>query len=143
GRQEPVVKGGPADPDAADDAADAADDADDPAGAEAAERSADPSESRHGDSYVLLHGKSDVTMSGDTASIERARKLQQEAGGGDLLWVRHDGKEYVIRDAATLREVREIFRPQRELGAKQGELGTQQGELGARQGELGSRQGDL
>jgi beta-lactamase regulating signal transducer with metallopeptidase domain len=97
----------------------------------------------HGDPYVLLQGRDEVTMSGDTADVERARQQQRQAGGGDLLWLRRAGREYVIRDAATLREVREIFRPQAELGARQGELGAQQGELGARQGELGSRQGAL
>jgi len=127
-----ATAGEPSDPDDADDRAEAA----------AAERAERP-ERRHGDSYVLLGGDSHVTMSGDAASIERARKLQREAGGGDLLWVRRGGKEYVIRDAATLHEVREIFRPQEELGARQGKLGAQQGELGARQGELGSRQGEL
>ncbi len=95
------------------------------------------------DSYVLLHDGSDVTMSGDMESVERARALQRQAGGGDLLWVRHGGKEYQVRDAATLAEVRQIFRPQAELGARQGKLGGEQGELGARQGELGSRQGAL
>jgi bla regulator protein BlaR1 len=103
----------------------------------------DRSGRHHEDSFVLLHGGSDVTMSGDVASVDRARKLRQEAGGGDLLWVLHAGKEYVIRDAATLAEVREIFRPQAELGARQGKLGGEQGELGAKQGELGARQGAI
>src|SRR6202521_1500472 len=98
---------------------------------------------RNGEPYVFLRGDSHVTMNGDTASIDRARKLQREAGGGDLLWMRHGGKEYVIRDAATLEEVREIFRPQEELGARQGKLGAEQGELGGKQGELGGRQGEL
>ncbi len=97
----------------------------------------------HGDPYVLLQGRDEVTMSGDTADVAHARRQQRQAGGGDLLWLRRAGREYVIRDAATLREAREIFRPQAELGARQGELGAQQGELGARQGELGSRQGAL
>jgi beta-lactamase regulating signal transducer with metallopeptidase domain len=103
----------------------------------------DPGGRREDDAYVLLQHGSDVTMSGDIESVERARELQRRTGGGDLLWVRRQGKAYVIRDAATLREVREIFRPQQELGARQGALGARQGELGARQGALGGRQGAL
>ncbi len=99
----------------------------------------------NGDAYVLFHGggNAEMTMSGDTGDIERASELRRKAGGGELLWLRRGGREYVIRDAATLREVEEIFRPQRELGDKQGMLGDRQGKLGDKQGELGERQGEL
>lgn len=97
-----------------------------------------------GVSYVLFHGDGgSMTMSGDSDDVGRARELRRKAGGGDLMWLRRDGREYVIRDAATLREVREIFRPQEELGNRQGELGDRQGKLGDEQGQLGDRQGEL
>jgi Zn-dependent protease with chaperone function len=99
----------------------------------------------NGDAYVLFHGggNAEMTMSGDTGDIKRASELRRKAGGGELLWLRRGGREYVISDAATLREVEEIFRPQRELGDKQGMLGDRQGKLGDTQGELGERQGEL
>jgi bla regulator protein blaR1 len=100
--------------------------------------------SQHGDgeSYVFLYGDGSSTMSGSMSDIDRAKKLRGSEGG-DILWFRHGGKEYVVRDAATLKEIREIFKEQGELGRRQGELGGQQGKLGAQQGELGGRQGAL
>jgi bla regulator protein BlaR1 len=76
-------------------------------------------------------------------STRHIKSLQRKAGGGELLWFRRGGKEYLVRDAATLKRVAEIFAPQTELGRQQGELGAKQGALGAQQGELGSRQGKL
>jgi bla regulator protein BlaR1 len=100
--------------------------------------------SRHGDgeSYVLLHGDNSASMSGSMSDIDKAKKLRGN-GGGDILWFRHAGKEYVVHDAATLKAAREVFKEQEELGRKQGELGEQQGKLGGRQGELGGKQGAL
>jgi beta-lactamase regulating signal transducer with metallopeptidase domain len=97
----------------------------------------------HGDVYVLLHGQNDVMMSGSTEDFDRTRELRRKTGGGDILWTRRDGKQYVVRDPATLQAVRELFRPQAELGDQQGKLGDQQGKLGDEQGQLGDRQGEL
>lgn len=99
---------------------------------------------RSGDtlSYVLLSpGSRSATMSGSTDDMHRARALR--SGQEGLLYLRHRGTAYVIRDAATLRRAEAIFTPQKALGAQQGELGSRQAALGQRQAALGMRQAEL
>jgi bla regulator protein blaR1 len=98
--------------------------------------------SDNGDSYVLLYGNGSSTMSGSWRDMEKAKRLRGDSKE-PFLWFERDGREYVVRDAAVLKQVREIFRPQMELGAQQGALGARQGELGSRQGALGAQQGAL
>jgi hypothetical protein len=98
-------------------------------GAEAADRT----------SYVLMtSGSRNTTMSGSTDDLRRARSLRSAQEG--LLYVRHDGAEYVVRDAATLRRAEAIFAPQKALGARQAALGSRQAALGAEQARLGAEQ---
>jgi bla regulator protein blaR1 len=94
-------------------------------------------------SYVLYveQGRHNATMSGSSSDMDKASRLRR--GGEPLLWFRLGSKEYVVRDAAVLREAEEIWRPVSRLGEQQGELGAQQGALGARQGELGRKQGEV
>ncbi|HEY0510736.1 MAG TPA: M56 family metallopeptidase [Thermoanaerobaculia bacterium] len=97
-----------------------------------------------GEDYVLIYGgdRDSVTMSGSTDELARVRRLQGSSRES-LFWFRHGGKEYVIRDAAFLKQAEALFKVQAELGARQGELGGRQGALGARQGALGAKQGAL
>jgi bla regulator protein BlaR1 len=91
--------------------------------------------------YVMFINDHNTTMSGSMRDIERARRYRRS--GERLLWFRHDGREYVIRDPQILDEVAALWVPVGELGEKQGKLGSEQGELGAKQGELGARRGRL
>jgi beta-lactamase regulating signal transducer with metallopeptidase domain len=91
--------------------------------------------------FVFFLDDDQSTSSGSTADVERARRFR--SGGGQLLWFRQDGREYIVRDPAVLREVQDIWRPVSELGAEQGKIGAQQGALGARQGDIGAKQGAL
>lgn len=92
--------------------------------------------------YVLLtEGSHSSTMSGSMDDLRRARALR--VADESLLYVRHQGGAYVIRDPATLRRADAIFEPQRILGIQQGELGSRQSALGRRQGALGAEQGRL
>jgi hypothetical protein len=92
--------------------------------------------------YVLIsNGDHGTTMSGswsDGRNVERLRR-----GNERLLWFRHNGKEFVVRDAAALDEAERINRPMAEIGAKQGAIGAQQGAIGAKQGEVGAKQGEI
>jgi beta-lactamase regulating signal transducer with metallopeptidase domain len=97
----------------------------------------------NGDSYVLLYGDDNsATMSGSTDDLKRVKRMRTNSHE-DFLWFRHDGKEYVVRDAALLKQVKDLSKAQGELGGRQGELGGRQGALGAKQGSLGARQGAL
>ncbi|HXU45985.1 MAG TPA: M56 family metallopeptidase [Thermoanaerobaculia bacterium] len=96
--------------------------------------------SDRGDGFVILTGD-DTTMSGSSHDVAKAKAARH--GQEPLLWFEKGGKEYVVRDAATVEAARKLFEPQGELGARQGELGGRQGELGAKQGELGAKQGAL
>lgn len=96
------------------------------------------SDARNG--FALFDGDS-VTMNGTSRDIATAQHLRR--GNESLLWVRRDGKSYVIRDAATLARAKAIYAPVSTLGEAQGKLGGRQGELGGRQGALGARQGAL
>ena len=98
--------------------------------------------SNDGEPYVFLSGDGSITMSGSSDEVGKVKQLQGSSKGG-LLWFRRGGKEYVIRDAALLKQAKELFKAQAELGARQGELGGRQGALGAKQGELGAKQGSL
>ncbi|HEV8578320.1 MAG TPA: M56 family metallopeptidase [Thermoanaerobaculia bacterium] len=96
-----------------------------------------------GDSWILLYGNDSASMmSGDMDDFRKLKRLRGDSKEA-ILWFRHDGREYVVRDPAVLKQAEEIFKPQMELGARQGALGARQGELGAKQGALGARQGQL
>ena len=94
------------------------------------------------DAWMLLHDRDSSTMNGSVEDIERVRERYQR-GDEPLLWVRRDGKEWIVRDPALLRRAEELFAPMRELGAKQADLGAKQAELGARQANLGAKQAEL
>lgn len=98
----------------------------------------------HGDSYVLMYGGSDnsVTMSGSTDDLQKVKRLRGNSKDG-ILWFQRNGKEYVVRDPALLKQAQDLYKPVAELGAKQGELGARQGALGGQQGALGAKQGAL
>lgn len=95
---------------------------------------------RNGDAYVLIYDD-EVTMAGHSDDIRIARTLQQ--GKAPVLWLREDGKQYIVRDLPTLERLKAAHAPMQALGAQQGRLGEQQGALGERQGALGTKQGEL
>jgi beta-lactamase regulating signal transducer with metallopeptidase domain len=92
--------------------------------------------------YVVFVDESRTTMSsGSTADIEHARRHRQ--GSERLMWFRHNGREYVVRDPRVVEQVIAIWHPVSELGNEQGRVGGEQGALGAKQGAIGAKQGEL
>jgi beta-lactamase regulating signal transducer with metallopeptidase domain len=89
--------------------------------------------------YALVTDGS--TMMSGSLSSQRLHALR--GSSPRLLWFRVDGREYVVRDEATVARALEITRPIREIGAAQGEVGSRQGAIGAQQGEVGARQGGI
>ncbi|MEA2336280.1 MAG: hypothetical protein QOE82_287 [Thermoanaerobaculia bacterium] len=68
------------------------------------------------DSYVLHFGRSNsTTISGSLEDFNAVRGTLS----GDYLWVRHNGRAYVITDRARLAEAWDYFAPQRELRPEQ------------------------
>ena len=96
------------------------------------------SQESKGEPYVIVSGDS-LTMSGSMQEAEQARTLRGKIRG-EYLWFLHDGKAYVVTDAATLERAKVLFRPQEELGRQQAALGAQQAALGEQQARLGQQQ---
>jgi multidrug efflux pump subunit AcrA (membrane-fusion protein) len=70
----------------------------------------------HHDSYVLHFGRGNsTTISGSLEDFDAVRGTLS----GDYLWIRHNGRAYVITDRARLAEAWDYFAPERELSAKQ------------------------
>ena len=97
------------------------------------------SEGHGGSKWVLSVGDTNIVNIDSDTDVTELR----HAYGRQFFWFRHDGRAYVVRDAATIHDLMDLYRPQFELGREQGELGGRQGALGRKQGELGSRQGEL
>src|SRR5260221_6060723 len=93
------------------------------------------------DAWVFVRDEDSVSMHGDTRDLESARSHLRESGPA-FLWFRRDGKAYIVREGAALKEIDELADQQGELGAVQGRLGKAQGELGRQQGQLGRQQGE-
>jgi len=98
--------------------------------------------SRHDgeDAYVLVQDGHNLM----DASLDDLREANRLAGdGGALLWFRHDGRRYVVRDPTALARFQALHAQSLRLAETQAALGDRQGDLGDRQGELGERMAQL
>ena len=91
------------------------------------------------DGETMVNGPGGV----DIDDVRAVGSFSRNAGGGDLLWFRYQGKDYYTRDAATIQEVSDIYGPIKELGRRQGEIGQHEGALGTQEGKLGQEEGNL
>jgi hypothetical protein len=110
------------------------------------------------DYVLLLEDNGSVTTSGSSADVERARRLKRP--GEPMVWLRQNGREYVIRDPETLRLIQavwndvhfpmaehskelahhsEAFAKHAELFAKHGLEMANQAMVGVKEGLLDSR----
>ncbi len=86
--------------------------------------------------YVLLLENGVTLANGTPGDYARAKALR--AGPQEqLFWFQRGGKEYVIRDAAILQQIKALFEPQRKLASEQAALGAKQAEQGKKQAEVG------
>jgi beta-lactamase regulating signal transducer with metallopeptidase domain len=98
-----------------------------------------------GAQFTIVSGNSSVSVSSDSFTISSggpsdvANSLRRNFPG-DFIWFIHDGKAYIIRDPATIKQAMDFFAPARELGRQQEQLGKQQEALGAQQEALGTKQ---
>ncbi|MDL5365834.1 M56 family metallopeptidase [Xanthomonas sp. NCPPB 2654] len=98
--------------------------------------------SRHDgeDAYVLVQDGHNLM----DASLDDLREARRLAGsGGELLWFRHDGRRYVVRDPAALARFEALHEQSLQLAEAQAELGDRQGDLGDRQADFGERMAEL
>ncbi|UKE73550.1 hypothetical protein [Xanthomonas graminis] len=78
------------------------------------------------------------------ASLDDLHEARRLAGDdGEILWFRHDGHRYVVRDPAALARFQALHAQTLDLVDAQAELGDQQGDLGERQADLGERMAEL
>ncbi|MCC4596526.1 M56 family metallopeptidase [Xanthomonas campestris pv. phormiicola] len=91
------------------------------------------------DAYVLVQDGHNLM----DASLDDLREARRLAGNGDLLWIRHDGHRYVVRDPDALAHFEALHAQTLDLADAQAELGDQLGDLGERQGDLGERMAEL
>jgi bla regulator protein blaR1 len=98
-----------------------------------------------GEQFTIVSGNSSVSVSSDNFTISTegssdvANSLRRNFPG-DFIWFIRDGKAYIIRDAATIKQAMDFFAPSRDLGHQQEALGKQQEALGAQQEALGAKQ---
>jgi beta-lactamase regulating signal transducer with metallopeptidase domain len=100
-----------------------------------------PQKQRQDLNYVMFLDDHHTSMSGSLSDVDRARRFRRP--NEQLLWFRHRGREFVVRDPALLAQVVDLWKPVNVIGEQQGRLGEQQGVLGEQQGKLGERQGKL
>lgn len=96
-----------------------------------------------GTSFIYIRGANTATlMSGSYDDVARVRKALKP--GERALWTRMaDGKEYLVRDTATLDELERIWKTATELAEQLGKLGEEQGKYGEQVGKLGEQVGKL
>ena len=84
---------------------------------------------RRGDAYILHSGKTNVTMMSNM-SIEKLVVMQKRFGDSEpYFWMRIDGRQYLIRDEAFLREARTLWAPIDALKPEQKELAAEERRL--------------
>jgi hypothetical protein len=87
--------------------------------------------SRNGDSYALVGGSGDnLTFSGDWDDqnrelIEKARKQAH----GKFIWLRHNGKSYIIDDPAVVARFEALQRPLHDLSLQQQKFAKEMEEM--------------
>lgn len=91
--------------------------------------------------YVFFRGANETSMSANERDVAAARRLRH--GAERLLWFRDAGREFVVRDPATLERVAAIQKPVEAIGDAMSALGDQESVIGNAMGVLGERQGAL
>ena len=92
-----------------------------------------------GGSYVLFMDKGVTVVNGTAREYERGKALRKTPQE-QLFWFRSGGKEYIVRDASTLKQLQDVFDPQMKLGQQQPILAEKQAKLSEQQAALGAQQ---
>jgi bla regulator protein blaR1 len=81
-----------------------------------------------GGAYVLFLENGATLVNGSARDYDRGTALRQSPQE-QLFWFQRGGKEYVVRDAATLKQLQAVFEPQMSLGQQQSALEQKQAQL--------------
>jgi beta-lactamase regulating signal transducer with metallopeptidase domain len=98
-----------------------------------------------GEEFTIVSGNSVVSVSSNSFTVSSdgdssvPNSLRRNFPG-DFIWFIREGKAYIIRDPATIKQAMDFFAPAQALGRQQEELGKQQQALGAQQEALGAKQ---
>ncbi|RDS79200.1 peptidase M56 [Dyella monticola] len=97
--------------------------------------------------FALLDGDT-VVIHGSDADLAQAERLDKS--NQPVLWVRQNGKSYVVRDTNVIQRAKDISaqavqvaRMQAEVAGKQAAMAGQQAAIAERQAELASRQSEV
>jgi hypothetical protein len=102
---------------------------------------ADVSAGKRDHSYAYFTNGGNITMSGTSRDIARARGFKQ--GSGPLLWFREGGQEYVVRDPDTLAQLEAVWKPGRELDVAEEKLDQQNDSLDGKRDQLDGKRDQL
>jgi hypothetical protein len=91
-----------------------------------------------GGSYLLFLENS-VILGNGTASESARGKTLRATSQERLFWFERGGREYVIRDAATLTQIKDLFEIRQKLGEQQAAVGAKQAAQRAKQAEIGTK----
>ena len=95
------------------------------------------------DAYILIRGdKSAVTLyTASDIPLPRAESARRKYGN-NFLWLLRSGREYVIRDQATLDRIDALFAPQRALEPEQEAINDEESEVDRHIDEITDRDDD-
>lgn len=90
--------------------------------------------------FVVTNGDAH-TMCGEIHDVEKAERARVD--GGDVIWFRVDGQDWVVRDPATVAQARDLFKAEQSIGEEQSKLGDVQSAIGDKQSALADTQSRL
>lgn len=67
------------------------------------------------DRFTYIYRRGDSSITRISGSVDQIGKMVKKSYGNEFVWLRMNGRAYVIRDAATLAEVRNAFRHLEEM----------------------------
>ncbi len=102
-----------------------------PAHASPAQLSSAASKSTRELVYVFFGDGTQRMMSGSETDTARAEQFGRQ--GERMVWFRHDGHEYIVRDPAALRDIESALQPINQCAGQQQETGARQAQIAMKQ----------
>lgn len=93
-----------------------------------------------GTHYAVVGDRGDdsIKFTGHYDQLEDITRLRRELGD-NFIWFRRDGRDYVIRDPALVRQARDAWQPTEPVGDRMGALGDQMEVHGEKMEAIGAR----